>query len=92
MPKEKIYTSCKRCGGSGIANPGGLSPVEDPCTECGGTGKVAGFDAIDLSSADDQAEVAIAALDVKVNALQTDVTKCLRRLKKIMDKLEIGDE
>jgi len=86
-----LYTICRKCSGSGIAVVG-QGQVENPCTECDGAKYVPSTEKIDLSTADDQAEVAIAALDVKVNALQTDVTKCLRRLKKIMDKLEIGDE
>jgi hypothetical protein len=27
----------------------------------------------------------------ELSAIQADITKCLKRLKKIMDKLEIGD-
>ena len=65
---EKIKTICRRCSGSGIA-VSGQGVVENPCIECNGAKYVFGTEAVDLSSADDQAQADIAALDVKIDAI-----------------------
>jgi hypothetical protein len=77
----QIKVKCNICSGDGIVESinGNV-----PCVPCSGTGwlfhsQVEGAEQID-------------ALTTKVDTLQTDVTKCLRRLKKIMDKLEVVDD
>lgn len=62
------------------------------CPKCHGTGILAvgesGSDPCNRCNGDGQLVIGL----VDSTSLEEDVTKCLRRLKKIMDKLEVNDD
>jgi hypothetical protein len=87
---EKIYTRCIRCAGSGIAHLGGVSPDENPCGGCGGTGKMESGTSIDLNPADDGAQTDIAALAIVCNDIMdkcNDIKDKCDEIKEVVDGL-----
>lgn len=79
----KIFKRCPLCNGTGIT-PVAAGTPPFCCVMCKGTGQI-------QSQTVDGAEQEASEI-AKLDALQADVTKCLRRLKKILDKLEITEE
>jgi len=68
MAKVQLYEQCRKCGGSGIAHLTS-GAIENPCNECLGDKYISSSQQIDLSTADDQAEAAIAVLVIKVDGI-----------------------
>jgi len=69
--------------------------IEIPCVYCGGLGEVpadGGTTAPCRYCGGDGFRTVGNMEALSIIALQADVTKCLRRLKKIMDKLEVLDD
>ena len=93
IPIKEKCTYCDGIGKRWVGATGSGQPPQEyvDCTECNATGYNDGESQVD-DTLDDVTLSAIAALEVKVDALQIDITKCLRRLKKIMDKLEVMDD
>lgn len=77
----KTYKFCRQCNGTGVwLNVVTGSTV---CPKCLGVGYY------QVGWVDGDTE--LAAISTKVDALQTDMTKALRRLKKILDHFSIED-
>jgi len=69
--------------------------IEIPCLYCGGTGEVpaSGGGTASCRYCEGDGFRNIGNMEaLSIIDLQSDVTKCLHRLKKILDKLEIDDD
>lgn len=78
----KVYDKCPLCNGTGVM-PASSETPSSPCTMCKGTGQV---QSQTVEGAEQEAsEIA------KLDALQVDVTKCLRRLKKLLDNFNLPE-